>query len=137
MINTQKLHAMADFLSAIKPSINMSSWSTCVCGHWTAHHAKVRGEALSEPRLMQEAHQVAKRDFGLELGTPAGDFCLGSQWGNPEFHKVLNNLEAAIERIRYVAIHGDAPDASQWKRFEEPQDQLTLPPKSERELVCS
>lgn len=106
-VNSANLTFMAGWLEDNKPAdFSMSHLNRCVMGKATS---VFENRSPADCQFEYQYHS-GSRIFGVAENTPTWIFCFGARWTNCVF--------AAAQRLRYVAIHGEAPDESQWPSFE-------------------
>lgn len=125
-INVTNLNQMADYLDSgdLHHNFNMRAYCDCVVGHALRVLDRKTGNWN-----FQWVAQATARIFGIDDRSshvdPTWQFCFGANWPS--------DPHLAAVRLRYVARHGAAPDASQWKRFE--FEQSPAPPDDIPELA--
>jgi hypothetical protein len=115
-MNKENLFNMADYLDGGLENFDMKVLCNCVIGHAVRHFGHLNRQGLVKVSDYT-CGEAMTEIFGIKPQTEAAAFCFGGHWGHKTGGK---NSHAAAQRLRYVAIHGDAPDRDQWERFENP-----------------
>jgi hypothetical protein len=107
----ENLLKVADYLDSDKvEKFDMRDYASCVVGH---------GCRIIEGREgywnCQWVQGATMRIFGIPSATPTAEFLFSANW--------TSDPKMAAVRLRYVALHGEAPSYDQWERF-----RYVLPP---------
>jgi hypothetical protein len=106
IMNTDNLNKMADYFDGgPKGYFCMRQYCHCALGHSIRVLDEMKGNWN-----FQWVQGAAERLFGFRESDTKGQFLFSSQW--------IDNPKACAARFRYIALHGDAPSADQWDRFQ-------------------
>ena len=122
-MNIENLNSMADYLEKGDfggRSFNMGSYQDCVLGHCAALELKRAGRPMSVETIAETVAGIAVRVFGIKQTAQTEDwtFAFGAQWGS--------DPKAAASRLRYLALHGGAPDRSVWDLYRSATDEKAV-----------